>query len=1025
MKPIQLKMTAFGPYKQTETIDFTELQDNRLFVISGATGAGKTTIFDGICFALYGQASGEDRADVRAMRSDFADDGVQTSVELIFELHHCKYRIMRQIPYTKKGNKSETSAKCEFFKLTEKGEVPFVDRQIVSEINNKVVELIGFTQAQFSQIVMLPQGEFRKFLTSTTDNKETIMRKIFKTSPYREIESRLKIRKDQAQAKWTSENQARETLYSQISSMLPTRESQIFNVLETDRYNANQVIQALQEEWVYYSEKTTAVKKIYENSYAVHGKMLEAYHEAKNINDRLAELKQKEEALAKLIEQKPGMDRKEKQLADAEGAAAISEIELQLIQLERETASKRTILETAEKEANEAAGFAEKAEAEVMVEENRNPERLQLTEQLIRLKDYLPTVMNLDSKKEELRQLEHQISVLKTTLSTTNDRFTAEMEQLEKRKSEIKCIDQQLLPYDEKLEQLNIANEKVKWMEDIRKIEKQIISLETDKDDKEKIYESWFMEYEERERLWLANQAWVLAERLQEGEPCPVCGSAHHPVLSTGHSDEVVTRKELDQSKETLAAGENAYRTAMIQLQHAVERLQEKRNEQEKWDTLEKYEELLVLRTELETEVAELRSSRSRLVGLKEELAKQETAITALQKAKAEKENSLFDLQKTLHTEQAVLKSSLDKIPEEMRELHALKQRITETEQRKNDLDTAWKKVQDVHDAAKERLVSAQSAAIYAKDSLQESIGKKVVIEQRFQDALQSSDFPSEAAYREAKMETAERNVLKRQLVEFTQHLHSLRESVVELKTIVEGREVVELRLLELEVERLKKEYEQAWSDYHASLEYEKAVHKLKENIEKASVAIEQTEVEYRKIMDLHEVIKGDNHAKLSFERFIQIEYLERIVQSANDRLKEMSNGQFELSCSGRKEAHGRQSGLSLDVYDAYTGSNRDVKTLSGGEKFNASLCLALGMADVIQSFQGSISIDTMFIDEGFGSLDEESLHKAIDTLIELQKSGRMIGVISHVEELKAALPAILKVEKMKEGHSVTKFLIK
>ena len=157
-----------------------KLEDNRLFVISGATGAGKTTIFDGICFALYGQASGEDRTDSRAMRSDFADDAVPTTVELLFDIHNRTYRIMRQIPYVKQGNKTETAARCEFYEVTADGEVPIVDRQIVSEINKKAEELIGFTQAQFSQIVMLPQGEFRKFLTSDTENKETIMRKIFK-----------------------------------------------------------------------------------------------------------------------------------------------------------------------------------------------------------------------------------------------------------------------------------------------------------------------------------------------------------------------------------------------------------------------------------------------------------------------------------------------------------------------------------------------------------------------------------------------------------------------------------------------------------------------------------------------------------------------------------------------------------------------------------------------------------------------------------------------------------------------------
>jgi len=196
---------------------------------------------------------------------------------------------------------------------------------------------------------------------------------------------------------------------------------------------------------------------------------------------------------------------------------------------------------------------------------------------------------------------------------------------------------------------------------------------------------------------------------------------------------------------------------------------------------------------------------------------------------------------------------------------------------------------------------------------------------------------------------------------------------------------------------------------------------KITETHEK-TVDKEQT---FNRIADLHDVVRGQNSLKISFERYLQIEYLEQIIASANQRLKNLSNGQFELIRSDRQEARGKQSGLGLDVYDAYTGQTRDVKTLSGGEKFNASLCLALGMADVIQSFQGNVSIDTMFIDEGFGSLDEESLNKSIDTLIDLQKSGRMIGVISHVQELKAAIPAILEVKKSREGYSQTMFLFK
>lgn len=186
-----------------------------------------------------------------------------------------------------------------------------------------------------------------------------------------------------------------------------------------------------------------------------------------------------------------------------------------------------------------------------------------------------------------------------------------------------------------------------------------------------------------------------------------------------------------------------------------------------------------------------------------------------------------------------------------------------------------------------------------------------------------------------------------------------------------------------------------------------------------------ESERQFNVVADLHDVIRGQNSKKVSFERYLQIDYLDQIIDAANQRLRDLSNGQYSLIRSDRQEAHGRQSGLALDVYDEYTGQTRDVKSLSGGEKFNASLCLALGMSDVIQSFQGNISIDTMFIDEGFGSLDEESLNKSIDTLVDLQQTGRMIGVISHVKELKAIFPAILEVTKTKEGYSETRFVVK
>src|SRR5690625_4125457 len=274
-------------------------------------------------------------------------------------------------------------------------------------------------------------------------------------------------------------------------------------------------------------------------------------------------------------------------------------------------------------------------------------------------------------------------------------------------------------------------------------------------------------------------------------------------------------------------------------------------------------------------------------------------------------------------------------------------------------------------------------------------------------------------------MSRDDRQQLKLEIEQYKQNISTLTKQVQELKILIKDKNRVDLSAFSEQLKQLKAAYETALNTLNVSKDYYQESIKLKDHIIDTDEEVQVYEKQLAMVTDLYDVIRGQNSRKISFERYLQIEYLEQIINAANQRLKYLSNGQFILMRSDRIESHGRQSGLAFDVYDAYTGLTRDVKTLSGGEKFNASLCLALGMSDVIQSFQGNISIEMMFIDEGFGSLDEESLTKSIDTLIDLQKSGRLIGVISHVEELKAVFPAILEVEKTKVGYSKTEFKLK
>ncbi|MCM3743684.1 SMC family ATPase [Sporosarcina luteola] len=1025
MKPIQLTMTAFGPYKGTEIIDFRQLQDHRLFVVSGATGAGKTTIFDGICFALYGQASGEDRTEFRSMRSDFADDAVQTAVELIFEINGRVFRIMRQIPYTKSGNKRETTARSEFFELVDGGEVPFVDRQIVSEINRKVEELVGFTQAQFSQIVMLPQGEFRKFLTSDTENKETIMRKIFKTEEYREIVNRLKMKRDDANEQLMSEKRKMDGYIQQITNIIPSRESLIFEVLSQEFTNASQVMTGLEQEISHYGMKRSEDEVKYTAAYQQHAEMLETYHAAKKCNEQFEQLHQRKIALEKLEEEIPSVHLKEKRIADAERASIIHEIESQFRLLEEEAKSKEKEHQDAIAAVHEATKLLEEKQLAYKVEEGKEQDRGAVAERLIRLRDHLPAVKDLAAKEEKVQNLKMKIGKLEGEFEATSSRAEIEKRKMAELNGQIEKSEQTITPYDELLEELNTIRLHYKVARDFENLKKDYTIWTEKRESASAKFIQMKNEFEAMQNAWLNNQAAYLAQTLKDGEACPVCGSAHHPAKSAGHDAETVSRDALELKRANLADVESAFRSVEAKCESVFALMKEKEQEMMELQIIDGLEALVAKGQETAEKVESLKKVRTELASLKEQQKKADKETTDWLARKTEIEQALVE-QKTLYAqESALLDREISSIPEGLRDLARLQTEIKETETKKLHMDEAWQRVRKNVEAAKEQLATSINSEHHLKRSVDESFGKRDLAAARFKKALRDSEFSTEEEYRQAKMAEEDRFLLKEYVMQFKQRLHTVKEAIVELEAALAGKEKTDLDGLLETIQSLKSAYEKAFADWNNSIECEKALIRLKLEIEKTAKDVEDLERQVGKITDLYDVIRGQNDHKLSFERFIQIDYLERIIQSANERLRNLSNGQYELIRSNRQEVRGRQSGLGLDVYDAYTGQNRDVKTLSGGEKFNASLSLALGMADVIQSYQGAVSIETMFIDEGFGTLDEEALQKAVDTLIDLQKSGRMIGVISHVEELKTAFPAILEVQKSREGHSVTRFVLK
>ncbi len=1023
-------MTAFGPYKDVEIIDFRELEGNKLFVISGNTGAGKTTIFDAICFALYGTASGEDRNEAKNLRSDFADDDVYTSVELEFELRKRSYRIKRQLPHVKKGNKTATGDTYEFYEIKGEQEVPCVDRQIVSEINKKVEELVGLTKDQFIQIVMLPQGEFRKLLTSQTENKEEILRKIFKTERYTLISQRLKEKKQLAEEAYKIEKNARDRYIVDIGATLPTREgSKLFETLSQENYNSFQVLTGLEEEALFYEKTIEDNKKKEESAETAYHHKLEEFHKAESINKEFQSLEEKETHLNELANEKASFKEKEIKLENAERASRIESIEIQVNDWRKDVTEKEENVETAKTSYDQSVRQLKDAETNFEAEENRSEEREKVGKQLDKYHELLPLVQELDQKETELENGRQNLEKIAKELEGIQNNKQGQKDAISKLNLDIKEIEKNVDELPSKQQKLIELRDQGKVLLDYLEYHEKQVQLEQKTNERKAEFLTLKEQYEALESAWINGQATILAAHLHDGKPCPVCGSEEHPNKAQGH-ETVPTKEELEAAKQAFNEKDNDYREIAAQYKTNKEQLETKKVEVIALGVSEEeapnaYEQMVTEEKALKSEVDSLNKEKEKLAGLKRDLEEKQSDLEQVEKQYEEKSNEYQKQNTAFQADRAVYSVQLERIPEELRELTVLEEEIRELKAVKDALAKAWETAQERLQTAKNEETRAKTNLENATLQLRENRTKKEKVEQQFIDALQQAQFSDEDSYRQAKMTDDVRKQLKAEIDFYHQQVATFTQQIKELKESLQDKNKIDLEALQAELVGLKEDHERAQEGLRQCQQHLQTVLTSKEKISKANDNVTQLENRLNVVTDLHDVIRGQNHRKISFERYLQIEFLEQIIVAANERLKRLSNGQFLLQRSERQEARGKQSGLGLDVYDSYTGQTRDVKTLSGGEKFNASLSLALGMADVIQSFQGGVSIDTMFIDEGFGSLDEESLAKAIDTLIDLQKSGRMIGIISHVQELKNAIPAVLEVTKMKEGYSKSEFVIK
>lgn len=1022
-------MTAFGPYKQQEVIDFNDLGDHRIFAISGNTGAGKTTIFDAICYVLYGEASGEERSDTSMLRSQFADDNVYTSVELTFQLKGKQYEIKRQLGHKKQGNKTVTGHAVELYEVIGDEKIPCVDRFHVTDVNKKVEDLIGLSKHQFSQIVMLPQGEFRKLLTSETENKEEILRRIFKTDRYKLMRELL----DQKRKQWKDvlqEKQKERELYFRNVFKLPVRDGSLLETLvQQEHVNTHQVVEALEQETGCYEAEVEQLQT-QQIGQAQQLKEVEVrFHAAKSVNEKFKDLEQKQEQQEALQANREQIEIEEKRFKLAEQAKRLVPFEQWYEEAMQSEQNAEQLLKQifAKKEKTvESFRLAQEKYEELKGKESVREEA---KKDVQRLEELESIIASLAEKKSNLQKVEIQREKLNEGIHKFEHQLEGQTSQKQQVAGELQQLEAALEQYVTKVEELTNMREDAKILKQAYDVWNEKQKYEKEKESSSQKVEIVVKAYEEMEQLWLNEQAGMLAQHLHDGESCPVCGSTTHPNKATERGDSI-DEQQLNELREKKTVAEklhmqvaekwNFYRA---QYEQVIEEVANRGYRSE--ELAETYRTLVQKGKQLVAEVNALKESEEKRKQLASSLKGFEQQVEELQKQKHEAEAMLHRTELECIELRTSYEHDQQKIPESLQTLEAWKKQFQHAVSTLRFMEDEWKKVQEVYQHWQNENIRVQAEHDGVVKQVTQTKEKKEETLLRFMTELQQGGFINQQAYTEAKLTDVEIKHLQEHIKEYYSSLEVVAKQIEELTNELAGKEWTDITVLEEQMKELEIQLDITKEKRQRAQNAVAYISDLHDNIKRIDEQIHEEEKAFQELVDLYEVMKGDNESRISFERYILIEYLEQIVQIANERLRKLSNGQFYLKRSERVEKRNRQSGLGLDVYDAYTGQTRDVKTLSGGEKFNASLCLALGMADVIQAYEGGISIETMFIDEGFGSLDEESLTKAVDALIDLQKSGRFIGVISHVQELKNAMPAVLEVTKQKDGCSQTRFVVK
>lgn len=874
MRPERLRLSAFGPYAGQEDLDFSALGNHTLFLICGPTGAGKSTILDAMCYALYGKTSGAVRSG-EDLRSNYVGYDRKTYVEFDFAIGNRHYRIYRsptQLLERQNGDRSkpvEHKGKADFYEIDEEGREK---AHITSKrVDSAVEKLLGVGLEQFRQIILLPQGDFRKLLLADSSDRQKIMEQLFQTGIYLVFEKRLQ-----------EETQKLKTEYSrgelQRTTLLETCRSESEEELEKQTETNEKILKEKETEFM-QADKEQQV-------------FLRAYDEANMLHGAFLRLETAETALKRMEEK-----RKEKEELRRH---------IKMIRAAQSVTKEWSEAVNAKKQQRTAAETLEKAAADLPVKEKAKAEAEQALALFEKEKPKQKERIEMKGKLEQYRNPSRSYGTAKREAERLVGIYAVKQKEAERLREQVSAAEKKA------------AEDKKNWLC--------------------------------RNRIFMEGQAFVLAEKLTDGQPCPVCGSLSHPAPAAAGEDRI-TEKDVKDAERQMHLSEDAEK----KIRHEAEAYQAKD-----------------------------------LAAAKESADKAMTVLSELEKNLPAAYRDSLALEK---------------------EIKDLETRISSFEKSLEQAEEKRKNAETIYQALKEQkeLLEKQAGEFLKVSEEKNRILKIKVAEAGFTDWFECSRYMKEVPRLEA---------YENDLKIYDQSVHAEEEKIKGEKEKTAGKTKPDMndwnekrmKLLE-SMKRFAAEKAEKETELKKQKETLKKLYQLKET---------QKEIgeKYSLVAHLWEIAQG-KETGINLERFVLGALLDAVTEKANLRLMEMSGNRYELLRKRGERSDGRKkAGLDLEVFDGNTGRARPAATLSGGETFLASLSLALGLADVVQEYAGGVHLDAMFIDEGFGSLDSESLDLAMKTLQELKGQNRLIGLISHVGGLEERIPAKLRVTKTQTGST-------